>query len=113
MILGSLIHKGCVYFSVKDVKYVYLCYFKLTQEAFQSYLEDASVVAGWMNKVRKICIKHGVDLIILGSPYGLEEQLVVGIETDADVEEFTKLKTELYQIDTGFIDYSKTTIIIQ
>ena len=98
---------------MKDVKYVYLCYFKLTQEAFQSYLEDETVGTDWMDNVRKVCEKHGVKLIILGSPYGLEEQFVVGIETDADVEEFTKIKTELYQIDTGFIDYSKTTIIIQ
>jgi len=98
---------------VKDVKYVYLSYFKLTQEAFQSYLEDSSVVSDWMDNVRAICEKHEVNLIILGSPYGLEEQLVVGIETDAAVDEFTKIKTELYQIDTGFIEYSKTTIIIQ
>lgn len=98
---------------MKDVKYVYLCYFKMTQEAFQSYLEEASVVPDWMDKVRAICEKSKVNLIILGSPYGLEEQLVVGIETDLAVDEFTKIKTELYQIDTGFIDYSKTTIIIQ
>lgn len=95
------------------MKYVYLSYFKMTQDAFQSYLKDASVIAGWMEKVREICKTHKVNLIILGSPYGLEEQLVVGIETDAAVDEFTKIKTELYQIDTGFIDYSKTTIIIQ
>lgn len=98
---------------MKDVKYVYLSYFKMTQGAFQSYLKDASVITGWMDKVRAICKKHKVNLIILGSPYGLEEQLVVGIETDAAVDEFTKIKTELYQIDTGFIEYSKTTIIIQ
>ena len=98
---------------MKDVKYVYLSYFKMTQDAFQSYLKDASVVPDWMDKVREICEKHKVKLIILGSPYGLEEQLVVGIETDAAVDEFTKIKTELYQIDTGFIEYSKTTIIIQ
>ena len=95
------------------MKYVYLSYFKMTPEAFQSYLEDASVVPDWMDKVRVICDEHKVNLIILGSPYGLEEQLVVGIETDLAVDEFTKIKTELYQIDTGFIDYSKTTIIIQ
>ena len=98
---------------MKDVKYVYLSYFKMTQGAFQSYLKDASVITGWMDKVRAICKKHKVNLIILGSPYGLEEQLVVGIETDAAVDEFTKIKTKLYQIDTGFIEYSKTTIIIQ
>ena len=98
---------------MNDVKYVYLSYFKMTQTAFQSFLKDASVVASWMDKVKAICKKHKVCLIILGSPYGLEEQLVVGIETDATVDEFTKIKTELYQIDTGFIDYSKTTIIIQ
>ena len=85
----------------------------MTQGAFQSYLKDASVITGWMDKVRTICKKHKVNLIILGSPYGLEEQLVVGIETDAAVDEFTKIKTKLYQIDTGFIEYSKTTIIIQ
>ncbi len=85
----------------------------MTQAAFQSFLKDASVVANWMDKVKTICNKHKVNLIILGSPYGLEEQLVVGIETDAAVDMFTKIKTELYQIDTGFIEYSKTTIIIQ
>ena len=98
---------------MKDVKYVYLSYFKMTQDAFHSYLKDASVVPDWMDKVREICEKHKVEPIILGSPYGLEEQLVVGIETDLAVDEFTKIKTELYQIDTGFIEYSKTTIIIQ
>ena len=66
-----------------------------------------------MNKVRELCIKHEVKLIILGSPYGLEEQLVVGIEADAAVDEFTKLKGEIYRIDSMFIEYSKTTIIIQ
>jgi hypothetical protein len=95
------------------LKYVYLCYFKLTQTAFQSYLEDPAIISGWMEKARELCEKRGVRLLILGSPYGLAEQLVVGVETDADVEEFTKLKTELYKIDTCFIDYSKTTIIIQ
>ena len=45
--------------------------------------------------------------------YGLEEQLVVGIETDMGVDEFTNLKGMLYRIDPKFIEYSKTTIIIQ
>lgn len=95
------------------MKYVYMCYFKLTQESFQRFLEDPSTMSNWMSKVREICESHKVRLLILGSPYGLAEQLVVGVETEMNVEEFTKLKNEFYRIDTGFIDYSKTTIIIQ
>ena len=95
------------------MKYVYLSYFKMTQEAFQSFLDDATIVSHWMEKVRELCNKQGVKLLILGSPYGLEEQLVVGIETDLGIDEFTKLKGELYRIDSKFIEYSKTTIIIQ
>ena len=85
----------------------------MTQEAFQSFLEDASIIGDWMEKVRELCKRQGVKLLILGSPYGLEEQLVVGIETDLAVDEFTTLKGELYRIDPRFIEYSKTTIIIQ
>ena len=95
------------------MKYVYLSYFKLTQEAFQRFLEDASIISDWMEKVRELCKRQDVKLLILGSPYGLEEQIVVGIETDLGVDEFTKLKGELYRIDPQFIEYSKTTIIIQ
>ncbi len=95
------------------MKYVYLNYFKMTQEAFQSFLNDATVISRWMEKVRELCKKQEVKLLILGSPYGLEEQLVVGIETDLGIDEFTKLKGELYRIDPKFIEYSKTTIIIQ
>ena len=98
---------------MKEMNYVYLSYFKLTQEAFQSFLEDASIISNWMEKVRELCKKHKVKLLILGSPYGLEEQLVVGIETDMGVDEFTNLKGMLYRIDPKFIEYSKTTIIIQ
>ena len=98
---------------MKELKYVYLSYFKLTQEAFQSFLKDASIISSWMEKVRELCKKQGVKLIILGSPYGLEEQLVVGISADLGVDEFTNLKGMLYRIDPNFIDYSKTTIIIQ
>ena len=85
----------------------------MTQEAFQLFLDDATIVSHWMEKVREHCKKQEVKLLILGSPYGLEEQLVVGIETDLAVDEFTKLKGELYRIDSKFIEYSKTTIIIQ
>ena len=95
------------------MKYIYLSYFKLTQEAFQRFLEDASIIGDWMEKVRELCERPDVKLLILGSPYGLEEQLVVGIETDLAVDEFTTLKGELYRIDPRFIEYSKTTIIIQ
>ena len=85
----------------------------MTQEAFQSFLKDPSIISDWIEKVRELCKKQGVNLIILGSPYGLEEQLVVGIETDLGVDEFTDLKGMLYRIDPKLIEYSKTTIIIQ
>ena len=95
------------------MKYVYLWYVKMTHAAMKKYLADRNYAQNWMAKAKEIVKKHDMKLIILGSPYATAEQFVVGVETDATLEGFGKLTTDLYHIDPEFIEYGKTMTITQ
>ncbi|MFH1180079.1 MAG: hypothetical protein V1710_06945 [Candidatus Bathyarchaeota archaeon] len=95
------------------MKYVYLWYVKMTQEALKKNIADNKYSENWTAKARELCKKHGMKLLLLGSPYATVEQIVVGVETDVPLDEFGKLTTDLYHIDPAFIEYAKTMIITQ
>jgi hypothetical protein len=95
------------------MKYVYLWYVKMTQEALKKNLADSKYTQNWMTKARELCKKHEMKLIISGSPFATVEQFVLGVETDVPLDEFGKLTTDLYHIDPAFIEYAKTMIITQ
>jgi hypothetical protein len=95
------------------MKYVYLWYVKMTQEAMQKFIADNKYIQNWLTKAKEAVKKHGMKLVVLGSPFATAEQIVVGVETDVPLDEFNKLGSDLYKIDPAFIDYAKTYIITQ
>ena len=95
------------------MKYVYLWYMKMTQEALHKNIADSKVSENWLAKAREAVKKHGMKLVVLGSPFATAEQFVVGVETDVPLDEFNKLGSDLYKIDPAFVDYAKTYIITQ
>lgn len=94
------------------MKYVYLWYVKVTQEALKKNITDNSYGSNWEAKVKEVCKKLKVKLLFIGSPYGTVEQYVVGVESDGTLDEFGKVSGEFYQIDPAFIEYAKTEIIV-
>jgi len=95
------------------MKYVYLWYVKMSQEAFRKYLADSKYAQNWMTKAKETVKKHNMKLLIMGSPFATAEQFVIGVETDVPLDEFGKLTRDLYHIDPEFIEYAKTMTITQ
>lgn len=85
----------------------------MTQEAFKKNLTDSKYIQNWTTKAREVLKKNNMKIVVWGSPYDTVEQMVIGIETDASLDEFGKISTALYHIDPEFIDYAKTLIVHQ
>jgi len=93
------------------MKYAYLWYVKVSQEALKKMISDNKYAPNWVAKVREIVKKAGVKLLFIGTPYGTVEQYVVAIESDSPLDEHSKVNGEFYRIDPAFIEYAKTEII--
>ena len=94
------------------MKYVYLWYVKVSQEALKKMVTDNKFGPNWVAKVKEVGKKAGVKLLFVGSPFGTAEQYVVAIESDNPLDEFYKVTGELYRVDPTMIEYAKTEIIM-
>ncbi|MGD0804295.1 MAG: hypothetical protein ABSA11_09505 [Candidatus Bathyarchaeia archaeon] len=95
------------------MKYVYLWFVKMTEEATKKYLVDVKYFPNWTTKAKEIINKYKMKIVVWGTPYYTVEQIVIGVETDASLEDFGKVAMELYHIDPAFVDYAKTLIVTQ
>ena len=94
------------------MKFVYLWYVKMSQEALKKEITDDKFVSNWVAKAKEICKKKSAKVLFLGDPYGTVEQFVIGIESDLSLDEFGKVSGELYRIDSAAIEYARTEIVV-
>jgi hypothetical protein len=94
------------------LKYTYLWYVKMSTEALKKNIADGKYYSNWAAKAKEVCAKNKEKLLFIGNPYGTVEQIVVAVESDKPLDEFSKLTSALYQIDPIMPEYARTETIM-
>ncbi len=65
----------------------------------------------WFPKHDKICKKWDVKLLKWGTPFGSVEHTIFVYETDLELSKYQDFRGAITGIESGFFDYTKTTIV--
>ena len=89
-------------------KYVYLCFVKWSRKVIGERARAPELGQNWRKKHAELCKENGVDIVCMGSVFGVVEDAVFGYGTDMHRDAFQEFRGKVWNLDPDAISYTKT-----